>query len=55
MAISSKGRTFELWVLNRWVSKFCVRSTPLRLSRKPVNRITVYGIIKGAVNAANDM
>ena len=23
-----KGKTFELWVLNRWVFNFCVRSTP---------------------------
>ena len=26
-----KGRTFELWVLNKWVFKFCVRSTSLRV------------------------
>ena len=25
-----KGRLFELWVLNRWLFNFCVRSTPLR-------------------------
>ena len=25
-----KWRTSELWVLNRWVFNFCVRSTPLR-------------------------
>ena len=24
------GRTFEVWVHNRWVFNFCVRSTPLR-------------------------
>ena len=25
-----KGRTFELWVLNRKILNFCVRITPLR-------------------------
>ena len=29
-----KGRTFELWVLSRWVFYFCVCSTPLRDSRR---------------------
>ena len=24
-----KGRTFELWVPNRWRFNFCVRSSPL--------------------------
>ena len=25
-----KGRTLELWDLNRWVLNFCIRSAPLR-------------------------
>ena len=24
------GRTFKIWFLDRWVSNFCIRSTPLR-------------------------
>ena len=29
-APGSKGRPFEFWVPSRWVSNFCIRSTPLR-------------------------
>ena len=28
-----EGRTFELWVHNKWVFNFCVRSTPVRGKR----------------------
>ena len=29
----STGRTFEFWVLNKWVFNFCVRSIPLEGNR----------------------
>ena len=42
-----KWRTSELWVLNRWVFNFCVRSTPLRggAARKQVVNTTVGPIL----------
>ena len=46
---SFKGKTFELWVINRWVFNFCIHSTPLQgatQQKQSVKQINFTPLVK---------
>ena len=57
-ALGFKGRTFELWALNRWVFNFCVRSTLQRVPLKrslytPNTLILIFGLAVGGFSGCS--